>query len=198
MNAKYFVLVIITVLYGCAGLSNTNSTILDKKPFWSYGNYCGAGYPSTSYGIAPVDDLDRACKAHDMCYTIWRRSDSACDFVFLKNLGRLFDSNPPNYCKTIIIETMLWARTHQADDVSLYRSSILNLALIFDSAQLALLSAIMGAERAISTPVSCNRGNKVFKGFVAPKNEEGYGVMRSCLQKHKDVEDRCMRSIIER
>jgi RHS repeat-associated protein len=42
-----------------------------------YGNYCGPGHGDTQYVLEPIDDVDRACMKHDMCYD--RRHYLACE-----------------------------------------------------------------------------------------------------------------------
>lgn len=43
-----------------------------------WGNYCGFGTRSGDLSLPPVDPLDRACLAHDVCY-IEGRHRCACD-----------------------------------------------------------------------------------------------------------------------
>lgn len=33
-----------------------------------YGNYCGYGRRYAGFSAAPIDELDAACRAHDLCY----------------------------------------------------------------------------------------------------------------------------------
>lgn len=40
------------------------STFDFTYPFFHYGNYCG----KDSVGGIPIDNLDRACRAHDLCF----------------------------------------------------------------------------------------------------------------------------------
>jgi len=65
---------------------------------WSYGRFCGPGEPnvenlSKKEAIAklestePDDDIDAACKAHDMCYANHGYFNYECDKKLLKTLS---------------------------------------------------------------------------------------------------------------
>ncbi|QFU15994.1 phospholipase A2 family protein [Microvirga thermotolerans] len=54
-----------------------------------HGHWCGAGDANRA---APVDALDAACRAHDLCYERMGRGACACDRAFLKATGRLIAS----------------------------------------------------------------------------------------------------------
>lgn len=82
----------------------------DENLEYQYGNFCGAGYPAMLQtldlntqreerivaltAIDPLDDIDRACKAHDLCYEILGHDNKECDFVLLNMLtdGRNSDT----------------------------------------------------------------------------------------------------------
>jgi Phospholipase A2. len=51
-----------------------------------HGHWCGAGDENRA---APVDALDAACRAHDLCYERAGRGACACDKAFLKATARL-------------------------------------------------------------------------------------------------------------
>ncbi|MGO4523569.1 phospholipase A2 family protein [Microvirga sp. 2MCAF35] len=46
-----------------------------------HGNWCGAGDANRA---SPVDALDAACRAHDLCYEQYGRGTCACDRAILK------------------------------------------------------------------------------------------------------------------
>ncbi len=50
-----------------------------------HGNYCGLG---DADGRDPIDALDLACEAHDLCYEVRGREDCFCDRVFV---GQVID-----------------------------------------------------------------------------------------------------------
>lgn len=52
-----------------------------RIPGISYGNYCGPGNNKKN----PIDDLDRACKAHDGCYK-WGGNNTTCNKNLCKAL----------------------------------------------------------------------------------------------------------------
>ncbi|MGD2133278.1 MAG: hypothetical protein PVI23_10830 [Maricaulaceae bacterium] len=61
---------------------------------YQYGNFCGGGWPEYPAEntpaenvafiatIEPVDDLDRACRAHDRCYWQFGADNPECDAMF--------------------------------------------------------------------------------------------------------------------
>jgi len=52
-----------------------------------HGNWCGAGGDLAGDGCA-VDDCDRACREHDLCYELLGRWSPRCDRRFVDQLGR--------------------------------------------------------------------------------------------------------------
>lgn len=54
-----------------------------------HGHWCGPGDENRA---SPVDALDAACRAHDLCYERMGRGACACDKAFLKATGRLIAS----------------------------------------------------------------------------------------------------------
>jgi hypothetical protein len=63
-----------------AGSSGTATTPL------FHGNWCGAGDVNRA---SPVDALDAACRAHDLCYERVGRGDCQCDKALLKATATL-------------------------------------------------------------------------------------------------------------
>ncbi len=54
-----------------------------------HGNWCGAGDANRA---PPVDALDAACRAHDLCYERQGRGSCACDEAILKATAALVKS----------------------------------------------------------------------------------------------------------
>jgi hypothetical protein len=54
-----------------------------------HGNWCGAGDMNRAL---PVDALDAACRAHDLCYERVGRGDCQCDKALLKATATLVKS----------------------------------------------------------------------------------------------------------
>ncbi len=50
------------------------------------GNWCGSGYPSANTNPKPVDALDAACMAHDLCYRQYGLYSCQCDQLFVDML----------------------------------------------------------------------------------------------------------------
>nr|WP_246717594.1 phospholipase A2 family protein [Microvirga flocculans] len=61
----------------------------DAAPPLFHGNWCGTGDANRA---APVDALDAACRAHDLCYEQVGRGACACDRAFLKATAALVKS----------------------------------------------------------------------------------------------------------
>ncbi len=67
----------------------------EEGVFYRYGTFCGPGVPDLTgvsgaparlaaiTALAPVDDIDRACKAHDVCYEKFGHDRLACDGVIV-------------------------------------------------------------------------------------------------------------------
>lgn len=83
-----------TTISGCSGLQMQSGS----EPIWKYGNFCGKGHPSIDprltpsaqiaqlQRIQPIDDVDRACQLHDICYTAASGPTGICDRVLTYNL----------------------------------------------------------------------------------------------------------------
>lgn len=56
-----------------------------------YGHYCGKG--NDGWNKTPIDDLDRACKAHDRCY-VWGGNNTQCNATFCSSLNKIIAKNP--------------------------------------------------------------------------------------------------------
>ncbi|WP_343058398.1 phospholipase A2 family protein [Microvirga mediterraneensis] len=65
------------------------ATLVRPAPPLFHGNWCGAG---DSNRAAPIDALDAACRAHDLCYEKLGRSACECDRAILKATASLVRS----------------------------------------------------------------------------------------------------------
>ncbi|QRM31065.1 hypothetical protein JO965_08770 [Microvirga sp. VF16] len=54
-----------------------------------HGNWCGAGDADRA---SPIDALDRACRAHDLCYERHGRGACLCDKAILETTATLVKS----------------------------------------------------------------------------------------------------------
>lgn len=48
-----------------------------------YGNWCGPGHSGPE---APIDNLDKACKQHDLCYARYQYFDCDCDAELIRTI----------------------------------------------------------------------------------------------------------------
>lgn len=60
-------------------------------PLGSYGNYCGMG--NNGWNVAPIDDLDSACREHDKCFKGFTKDNRACNQAFLRRLLPIIQVN---------------------------------------------------------------------------------------------------------
>lgn len=49
-----------------------------------YGHYCGAG--NLGWDVAPIDNLDWACRRHDLCWQGWGPASKECNRQFVNEL----------------------------------------------------------------------------------------------------------------
>ena len=64
--------------------STTDQAAPEKEtPLLTYGNWCGAGHPKNIKEAGePINLLDAACKAHDICYLVKGDMSCECDEEF--------------------------------------------------------------------------------------------------------------------
>lgn len=106
MSSKFscnFFLFFFIVLSGCAGLQTGQDTHL----IWQYGNFCGKNRPLVDEKLSKserieylkrietVDDVDLACKYHDICYEL-SIDDQVCDSALFYNLDAIVKSYDNN------------------------------------------------------------------------------------------------------
>lgn len=66
------------------GTSASGAPFLNGTAIPVYGNWCGPNYGSGT----PIDEVDRACQTHDLCYTRSGYFDCRCDNQLVKNLRK--------------------------------------------------------------------------------------------------------------
>jgi hypothetical protein len=59
-----------------------------------YGNYCGPGHGDPTGLTPPVDAVDAACRAHDMCYDATNYFNCGCDRALLNALPGAIAATP--------------------------------------------------------------------------------------------------------
>ena len=59
-----------------------------------YGNYCGPGYGDPTGMTPPVDAVDAACRAHDLCYGTSGYFDCACDRTLITSMPAAIAATP--------------------------------------------------------------------------------------------------------
>lgn len=60
-------------------------------PIGAYGNYCGKG--NNGWNVAPIDDLDSACREHDKCFKGFTKDNRSCNRAFLTRLAPIIQKN---------------------------------------------------------------------------------------------------------
>lgn len=73
-----------------------------------YGHYCGGG--NLGWDVAPIDNLDWACRRHDLCWQGWGSESKECNRQFIAELKAIIANHPgtprANYAfRAIIIFT---------------------------------------------------------------------------------------------
>lgn len=88
-------------------VSNGGITTFDfSLPIGNYGNYCGKG----NKGGTAIDDLDRACKAHDACFlglTNTSSKNKKCNYDFVYKLLPIVQVSSPLTYKGIYARAAL-------------------------------------------------------------------------------------------
>jgi len=62
-------------------LAAPSTVPVDPAPPLFHGNWCGAGDANRA---SPIDALDAACRAHDLCYEQRGRGSCTCDRAIIK------------------------------------------------------------------------------------------------------------------
>lgn len=72
--------------------STVNGVFRALFPIGSYGNYCGKG--NNGWNKKPVDDLDAACRAHDVCFKGFNAKSKSCNRAFISKLRPIANRTP--------------------------------------------------------------------------------------------------------
>jgi hypothetical protein len=102
------------------------------KSSFRYGCFCGAGWPALDlkstpiagesstdrrerliakyYSIKPIDDIDAACQAHDVCWTFHDGPRAECNEQFGKTMNYMFElfSRAPSTLTTSLSDRCRW------------------------------------------------------------------------------------------
>lgn len=57
-----------------------------------WGNYCGIGNQDASFLLPPIDEVDKLCKVHDLCYSRSNRFACRCDEALVQGAKDLHHS----------------------------------------------------------------------------------------------------------
>ena len=69
-----------------AGMLSACSLTRPDRPMPVYGCWCGPNFPPEDTNPEPIDEWDKACKEHDLCYRNYGKNDEECDLEFVLNL----------------------------------------------------------------------------------------------------------------
>jgi len=61
----------------------------DEGQFPVYGNWCGPKHPKKGRSPIPIDEIDNACKKHDLCYSSNEYFSCKCDAQLLFDLSEI-------------------------------------------------------------------------------------------------------------
>ena len=59
-----------------------------------YGNYCGPGHGDDTGMTPPIDAVDAACRAHDLCYRDRGYFSCSCDYALITSMGAAIMATP--------------------------------------------------------------------------------------------------------
>lgn len=95
-------LLALILMAGCGtkGVAVKANYPVAKDGYAVYGNFCGPGYPDSGKSdpaedlvylaqIEPKDLIDKACKIHDMCYSLYPNNHKECDIFFVRNMDSI-------------------------------------------------------------------------------------------------------------
>lgn len=94
-NRKYLIIICILsfTVTSCPNFSKNYKEGLQKEvrgEFPVYGNWCGRGHPKLGENPEPVDELDRACNRHDLCYGRENKDFSCeCDVQLIRDIEHI-------------------------------------------------------------------------------------------------------------
>ena len=75
---------------GCSSLDGYGE--VDGLPI--YGNYCGPGHGDPTGRTPPIDAVDAACRAHDLCYGSTNYFNCGCDRNLVRSLPAAIAATP--------------------------------------------------------------------------------------------------------
>ncbi|MCF6292608.1 MAG: hypothetical protein L3J04_04350 [Robiginitomaculum sp.] len=193
LKISMFWLILSILLIGCTTQSLVTSKFYkpEENVVYRYGNFCGAYHPKRLNGAdniaffqqlkstKPIDDIDRACQAHDICYVTTKMDWSTCDSLLQRSLNpydyavvddRLnlitYPQSPPKPTGTEVIVTAF--EKIKGSENSHYKCANLakeiSYAFSFKYKQADKISSVANV---ISTPLSVGWGLEKLVGSVS-------------------------------
>ena len=86
---KIFLLLAPLLINSCGSSSDIKSDAREIANIPQYGNYCGLNRPTNGEMPTPTDEVDAACKNHDMCYTEKKSFNVSCDAALITELKNI-------------------------------------------------------------------------------------------------------------
>jgi hypothetical protein len=84
MKKTFLLLLVLSFLFSCSNNKETLQTTDLSFPI--YGNYCGPFHPPKGMNPLAFDEVDLACKNHDICYDDYGYFNKNCDLQIMKDL----------------------------------------------------------------------------------------------------------------
>jgi len=114
ISIKLFIFIVFLFLLSGCGINKSRINPMGNatpssfpSADWKYGYYCGEGHPSTpDYNQKPKDDIDSACRNHDICWENYGKNSGPCNDEFLNKIEYLsnsFMNEKKNYGKLMEI-----------------------------------------------------------------------------------------------
>ena len=120
--------------------SNPVAAKLNLGPGFRYGCFCGANYPNINhpsgkdyktlslmereelveayYKIKPIDDIDKACRDHDVCYIRRGREDEKCNITLREDLLKIIKSMKQMNLLAPDVGSLEWRCSNLAADMN--------------------------------------------------------------------------------
>ena len=110
------------------------SNDLELYEFRFHGNFCGANLPKVTTtdkdeelkilkGIQPIDVIDAACKAHDICYLHSDDRESTCDKKLVEDLKSIHYKLKDQSCKRLSKSIIVFFETKTDNPITVLDSS---------------------------------------------------------------------------
>ena len=207
---------IILTLAGCGGGGGSNGTMTMKTdenikpgtPYWRHGNFCGKGHPDVSniklkgdrinalFRQPAIDNIDTACKYHDICYEITDGPDATCDMLLEMNISIISMDRDPEYgklsfeCFNVITEVSNLFEGKRVSNYNFGAQSTIVLMSPFIIASKIMMGGLLVLDKCfqwVSPQPGLARGCSLSYNprFIAPISRTEFDRTKQCLDNYQ-------------